>query len=424
MNELSFMERFKAALTLSNDGSAGRYRGETEFNLSGSSNDSEAVYSFLSQYKHSPATLRTYTRECERFHMWCVLWLKKSITDLNMEDFQLYIDFLHQPDKAWITEKKVPKSSLDWRPFNKIENDKIKEATSAELSENAVKVAIASINSMLSWMVDSGYLRINALKILRNKSKLSDSQVLYHRTKKVERFLDQEMWDACIRQIELMPKTTDLEVVTYERVRFIMTMFSMLGARVSEMSNSLMSDIHRETAGWFWEVVGKGNVGAKVAIPQDLIEGLMRWRAALGLSAIHTPSDKKPIIPAINRFGKPLFTKIIKELNAKGKMTKKEVPRYGLSSRRISEITKAIFERAAKDTLLPADKREILKKASVHWLRHTSITQKIAAGMDRKKVQDDARHADMKTTDGYAHDEEIPRVKEAQKHRLRWVDEG
>lgn len=424
----SFLARFEDAIGPHNDGSTGQYRGPAEFNISGANTDKEAIAAFLSQYKKSPATERTYIKETERFHMWAILRLNKSITDLTLEDYQSYIDFLANPDNDWISEAKVPKNSPEWRPFTFIPNTGIasvqskdsKKEVSRGLSHAAVQLAVASINSMLSWMVDAGYLRINPLKILRQKDKAIGTNINHAESKKIDRFLDEDMWAAAKKSVDLMPVSKPNEIIIYERIRFILTMFSMVGARVSELSNAQMNDVRREPGGWFWNVIGKGQKVDKVTVPQDMIDSLIRWRTSLGLSPLPSQDENIPIIPSINKSGKPIYTKTIKKLNADGTVSLETVPRHGLSSRRINELLKEVFIRASQDPALTADRKIALEKASAHWLRHTAITQKIDAGMDRFLVQKDARHADMKTTNRYIHDEERERTNEAKKHRLQW----
>lgn len=431
----TFEEKYLAAINSDNDGSNGQYRCPAEFNMSNANTDRAAIASFLSQYSNSPATLRTYEKESERFHMWAVMVKNKSIADLGINDYQDYIEFLRLPDPAWVSVKKVRKTSPDWRPFTIVTNDEsddlnieteksdIKNVLDNEgLSDSAIKVAMASISSLLSWMVSSGYLRLNPLSMLRQKDKLIRGDGRY-KGKKVERFIDNEMWDALTAAVERMPKTTPVDIIHYERVRFMLSVFSMVGARVHEISKSVMSDFHRTTAGWFWKVVGKGSKDEIVALPQDMLEALMRWRKALGLPAVPTSKDNRPIMPALNKSGRPIYNRSKRIHALDGSSYVKEVPRAGLTPRHMNMLLKELFENAAKDPLLSEDKIVLLKKASAHWLRHTSVTQKLAAGMDRGNVQKDARHSDARTTGLYSHDEEGVRSEDAQKHRLRWVSD-
>lgn len=414
----TFLQIYQAAIKPHNDGSLGQYRGPDEFNISGANTDKEAIAAFLAQYKNSPTTLRAYIKETERFHMWVVLKLNKSIPDMTVDDYQSYLDFLANPDEAWVTRKRVSKSSEDWRPFTTIIRNEGLSKVALGLSTGAVVLAFASLSSMLTWMVDAGYLRINPLKILRQKNQII-GQNTWTSSKKVERVLDQDMVKAAKNSVEAFPKLTINQINHYERARFLLTMFIMIGARVSELSNAKMQDIAKEISGWFWSVIGKGSKEEKVPVPQDMIDGLMRWREALKLPSLPDQSELIAVIPAFNKMGEPVFfTKKKKKVN--GKTVTYEVVRHGLSPRRINEVLKEIFIQASHDPSLTKDKKIMLRKASAHWLRHTAVTQKIESGMDRSMVQKDARHSDMKTTDRYDHTEAKARNHEAQKHKFKW----
>ena len=47
-----------------------------------------------------------------------------------------------------------------------------------------------------------------------------------------------------------------------------------------------------------------------------------------------------------------------------------------------------------------------LKKASTHWLRHTSITHQADAGIELRYIKRNARHESVETTMLYQHAEE------------------
>lgn len=371
------------------NGELGRFRADLSLKQIDANNDFEAIQEFLDGHKGTPPTYRTYTKECERLQLWAILHLNKAVSDLTKEDYMAYIDFMKSPQTEWIG-KKCSKESESWRPF------------CGPLSPKAVKLAVASINSLLNWLADSAYINNNVLRLIKSYIKANSGSEKINA--KVERFLDEEMWDATTATIEKMSRITPAEIIQYERIRFIMSMFSMVGARVNEMSNANMNDFKRGPAGWFWHVLGKGSKLADVAAPQDMIDSLIRWRKALGLTPLPSRHDSSALIPAFNKFHEPMFKK------------------HGLSPRRINELLKSIFIDASVLLADAEDKAEIIKMASAHWLRHTSITQKVKSGMAKDFVQTDARHSDSKTTDQYIHDQEIKRSEESQKHRLRWVD--
>lgn len=357
-------------------------------NQSGTDTDYEAIQAFLHEYSNSPQTLRSYTKEAERLLIWSVLYIHKPISSMTRADFADYIEFMKNPDPEWCGPK-ANKSTDAWRPFT------------GAMSESAIKSAIAAINSLFNWLVNAGYVTGNPLGLIRQKGRDTSTPTIY---KKVERVLDEDMWSALLHAVEHLPAKTDAEIYHQERMRFMLTIFASLGARISEVANIKMCDFKNNVAGWFWEVTGKGDKDATVAMPKDMVDALIRWRKYLGLSPLPTKNEDIPAIPFVNKFNKPIFTK------------------PGIKPRRINQILKEFFNIAAIELSLGGqeDKAEKIKLASAHWLRHTAITQKMSAGIDRRLVQLDARHSDSRTTDMYSHEADKLRATEAQKHKLGW----
>lgn len=371
------------------NGTNGHYRSDKDKKHIDADTDREAVQAFLAEYQHAPATLRTYTKECERLLIWAILYLNKPISSMTRDDFAIYINFLKAPNEEWCGIK-LNKSSKDWRPFT------------GKLSESAIKTALASINSLLNWLVNAGYITGNPLGLIRKKGK-DKTQNSY---KKVERFLDDDMWSALLYCVETLPTKTEVDKYYQERMRFMLTVFSLLGGRISEVANIKMKDFKNNVGGWFWDVNGKGDKDATVAMPQDMVVAVMRWRKFLGLSALPKATENISAFPVLNKFNEPIFDE------------------NGIKPRRINAILKRFFDKAAVELTIGGqkDKAEKIRMASAHWLRHTSITQKVNAGIDRHIVQVEARHSDARTTDMYTHDEEKKRSDESQKHKIGWAN--
>lgn len=371
------------------NGSNGHFRAIKSQKHTEADTDHDAIQAFLAEYQSSPATLRTYTKECGRLLIWAVLHLGKPLSSMTRDDFTVYIDFLRNPHPDWCGNK-VSKKLESWRPFT------------GPLSNSAIRTSLASINSLFGWLVNAGYVTGNPLGLIRKKIKNESAPSQY---KKVERFLDDDMWAALLSCVETMPAQNKSDKYQQERMRFMLSLLALLGPRISELSNIKMNDFHRTVAGWFWQVTGKGDKDASVAMPQDMVEALMRWRRYLGLSSLPKTSENVPAMPFVSKSSNPILNK------------------PGIGPRRINQILKVFFEKAAVELDLGGqkDKAEIIKSASAHWLRHTSITQKVNAGIDKDIVQMEARHSDARTTAMYTHDEEKERSKQAQKHKINWA---
>lgn len=365
------------------NGRQGHFRADRAHNSIVVDTDREAIAEFLDRYHKTPTTMRAYSKEMHRFQIWAVLKLKKPISSMDRADFKAYIDFIKKPDAEWCG-KKAPQSSKDWRPFV------------GPLAESGQRVAIACINSLMDWLVKAGYLTGNPMGLIRDEVDKDDKYA------KVTRYLDDDMWASVRVAIESLPREEVLSTYRYERYKFMLAVFIMLGSRINELSNIKMGHFRITPAGWFWFVNGKGDKFANVAMPPDMVEALMRWREFLGLDPIPKPQEMYSALPFSDRLGRP------------------SLHSDSITPRRIHQILKEIFK-IASDQLREggqSDKAAILLQASAHWLRHTSITQKLKAGIARELVQQDARHTDIKTTNQYIHDEEEKRAKESEKHRL------
>lgn len=413
------------------DGSAGSNRAPNDRLQAALSNDREAVGHFLEQYTASPGTHRLYTRECERLALWALHARNKAISSLNVSDIEQYIEFLACPVPVgdWCGPK-APREKDAWRPFV------------GPLEVSARLTALSAINSMLTFWVAAGYLNGNPLGLFRQlKQKIlalpagkaaSDGQkakkqrrtavaaVVTEDALKVERYLDEDMWAATMQAVEATKSASgrpDIPLdgfnqgvgsssgasvtanAEYERLRFVMALLYLMAPRVGELETHNMNSFREERGRWWWYVIGKGSKLAKVPVPDDMLQALIRYRTHLGLTTVPSNKDDSPLLRSTRNVGEPI------------------------TARRLNQILKATFAQAAES--LPAHaghKADKLKSASAHWGRHTSISSKIDSGVNHLYVQRDARHADFRTTQLYIHDADNSRHDDAQKQRLNWAE--
>jgi site-specific recombinase XerD len=357
-------------------------------------NDIEALSAFLAEYDKSPGTHRIYSRECERLFLWAWSECGKPVSSLTRQDFEGYLNFLADPQPADIwCGPKAPRETHRWRPFV------------GPLGESAVMAAVAAVNSMMTYLVDSGYLLGNPMGLIRQRRKKmrgelpSTSQPAWtvDEDAKVERFLDTEMWLAVTQAIEAMPQETERQLDEKERLRFICAFLYLLAPRAAEMEKQRMNSFREVRGHWWWYVMGKGDKRARVPVPDDMVQALVRYRKHRKLAAAPSPKDDSPLLVSV-KDGSPI------------------------TARRLNQILKKLFSEAAD--LLPADaehKKEKLRAASAHWGRHTGVTARVDSGMDQRYVQKDARHKDARTTGLYVHEEDEKWHEEAQKLHLPWA---
>ena len=388
------------------DGSQGENRASRDRLQIEAANDTQAIDAFLSEYDQSPGTHRVYARECERLVLWSHHTLGKPISSLSRQDFEAYLGFLMDPQPAamWCGPK-VRRDKPEWRPFV------------GPLEESAVFTAISALNSLMTYLVDAGYLMGNPLGLIRQRrrkmkaigavpgqSSKTQTQrgAVSDEAQKVERYLDEEMWEAVTAAVETLQGDGDAKALAdYERARFVFSFLYLLAPRVHEMETHTMNCFQEHRGRWWWHVVGKGAKAAKVPVPDDMVQALVRYRTSLGLSPMPNRRDDSPLLRS-TRF-----------------------PGRGITARWLNMLLKDVFVKACDH--LPAEsawKSEKLRMASAHWGRHTGITAKVDAGMQERNVQKDARHKDRRTTERYIHGEDEAWHDDAQKQRLKWQADG
>jgi site-specific recombinase XerD len=212
----------------------------------------------------------------------------------------------------------------------------------------------------------------------------------------IERFLDQEQWQALVAAIKAMPRQTQRHRQHYERARFLLSLLYLLGPRVSEIASHTMGSFVKIRRCWWWWVVGKGQRPARVPVNQDMLAALSRYRLFYGLTPLPDPAEKTPLI-----------------MNLSGTR--------GITDNMIYRIVKDIAASAA--TLLRPEnptQAALLTRISTHWLRHTSITHQADAGVELRYLQRNARHAKLDTTGLYLHAGEDAWHTAMERHGLDW----
>jgi len=124
-------------------------------------------------------------------------------------------------------------------------------------------------------------------------------------------------------------------------------------------------------------VVGKGNKHREIAVCDEMLEALVRYRKFMGLRPLPMRAEQSLLLPKVKGRG-------------------------GLGSRQIRTIVMKAFQEAV-DKLRERgdnDSADELSLATVHWLRHTAISQDVQS-RPAEHVRDDAGHENITVTDRY-----------------------
>lgn len=188
-------------------------------------------------------------------------------------------------------------------------------------------------------------------------------------------------WDYVINAAE---KMADANPELHARTLFIMNALFAMYLRISELAASdrwtpNMCDFYRDHDNHWWFVtVGKGNKKRQIAVSDAMLKALKQWRKYLKLSPLPSPADQSPLLP---------------KTKGKGSIT---------STTYIRRLVQTCFDTAiiqlSDDN--KTEEAESLLDATVHWLRHTGISEDVKT-RPREHVRDDAGHSSSAITDHY-----------------------
>ncbi|MCP8352621.1 tyrosine-type recombinase/integrase [Candidatus Synchoanobacter obligatus] len=344
-----------------------------------------AVRLFLLSYVHSQDTYNTYRREIERYCQWVWFVNKTLLSEVIRHDLQGYIRFFQDPPSNWVSTKHVARyvESLDglapnplWRPFV------ITVGKKRMVSSAGMKSMLACLSTFYNFLLHEQVVNQNPVQMLRQKNQLIQTVS----SSRVKRRLTNKQWSYVISVAQKKAIANPL----YERTLYLLTLFYLLGLRISEVSESkegakAMNLFFQDQQGrWWFEAHGKGNKVRQVAVPDAMLEGLKRYRQSLGLGFFPVANDLSPLVPKLKGQG-------------------------GLSARQIRALISESFSDAVMVILHEgfSDESEGLKQATVHWLRHTSISEDVLT-RPNEHVRDDVGHENIATTSLYmdVHDEE------------------
>jgi len=366
---------------------------------------------FLYSYRGSEATFNAYRRELERLLQWCWLVARKSLAEIKRADFEAFVEFCQKPPKHWIGLKNVARyieknnervPNSEWRPFvatvTKLAYQKGESPDPKKylLSQKALQEIFAICSSFYNYLIQEDHIALNPIAQMRQKSKFLRKQ---QGGKPIIRRLTELQWAYVIETTESMANENPAE---HERSLFIMNALYGMYLRISELAASKrwqpqMGHFQKDhDSNWWFITVSKGNKERMITVSDAMLAALKRYRMSLNLSPLPYSGETTPLLSK-NRGGGPIT-----------------------STRHIRVLVQACFDAAVirmqKDNFL--EDAEQLKAATVHWLRHTGISDDVKH-RPREHVRDDAGHGSSAITDKYIDIELRARHASAKKKRIR-----
>lgn len=372
-------------------------------------NDFNYTLNFLKSYTGSLGTFNSYRREAERLLQWSWLIKNKTIDELKRDDIEQYVHFCQNPPKSWISLKKVPRfvekdgtriPNETWRPFvatiskSAIKNGHTANVEQFSLSQGTTQELFAILSTFFNFLIAEEYLLSNPVALIRQKSKF----IRKRQQNTPIRRLSLVQWDAVLQAAESLAEESPEK---HERTRFMLSILFGMYLRISELAASSrwvpsMNDFAKDSNGhWWFTTVGKGNKERQIAVSDAMLESLTRWRLFLGLTPLPSPADNSPLIPKIRGNGPMSDTAPIRR------------------------IIQHCFDLAAEQLRHQgkAEEADNLMAATVHWLRHTGISEDVKT-RPREHVRDDAGHSSSATTDRYIDIEKQARHQSARKKTI------
>jgi len=353
-----------------------------------------AAIDFLKQYSANEKTFDAYRREIERLIQWSRLIAQKCLLSLKRQDIQDYIAFCLNPPTTWIATKREPRfidnqglrvPNPRWRPFlatvtkQAHKSGKKPNKNEYQLSQKSLREIFTVLGSFYNYLVLDEKIASNPVALVRQKSQYLQKQ----QTHVMVMRLSERQWQQCLACAQQL---ADNQPEKHARTVFILSSLYLLYLRISELSahprwTPQMNHFYQDSGErWWFTTVGKGNKLRNIAVSDDMLAALKAYRVSQGLLPLPAPTDHSPLLP--------------KE-KGKGPIT---------SARHIRRIVQLCFDKAIDDLRQQQQSSEAdaLESATVHWLRHTGISDDInKRNRPVAHVRDDAGHSSSALTDRY-----------------------
>lgn len=351
------------------DGSKGTNRANRAPTVD-AANDLQAIRSWVAATARSEATATVYTREAERWLMWCVLERGKPQSSAGPDDCVAYMQFLNHIPDEWVSRRKAARLELGWTPFR------------GQLGLAGRRLAVKVLHLMCGWLTQHArYLDSNPWAAV-NRGLVDGGELPSPPT---SRALTPDAFAALCRALP------DPNRLGETRNGFILLFGRYTGLRAMELLNATIGDLVRNDVGWRVHVVGKGRKPRFVTVPAPAMKVLREYLESRGLPRIEDCPSETPLLAAD---GQPTGC-----------------PTYSA----VHQSFSAFVRRAIRRSDMPATERAKAQRATQHWLRHTFATRFAEAGGAKDVLKEEMGHASEATTEAYYRAQERRRQAEMER---------
>lgn len=316
-------------------------------------NDLEAIHAFIKARAGSPATVKAYTTETERFMMWMVMERERAMSDAKTEDCRDYMAFLAKIPDEWISRNRVARLAPGWAPFAK------------QLDVTSQRRAVTVVHAMFAWLVGASYLAMNPWVLVQRR--IGDDPNAGAEQLEQSRAFTPAVWSVLIQ------RAAAEEGAPGERMRWVLPFSEATGLRASELLRATRGDFLRRGGQWWLRVHGKGARNRAVPVPDVAMRATQSYFAARGLD-FQTAESSTPLLASTT------------------------VPHAHLTYSALHDWIKGFVRRAVLKANLPEHEKKHAWDASTHWLRHTHATRGAERGLPRDVLQANLGQADPRTS--------------------------
>jgi len=342
-------------------------------------NDLEAIQCFLARYAGQAHTLRAYTKELERFVLWCALVVCKPMSSLLVDDCEAYKNFVVAPLPEFCGPRTV-KTSKRWRPFS--EN---------RMSAASQKQALLVLRAAFDWLVKVRYLAGSPWAAVKDPTVVEQVDKM-----DVERALPKDLWDKVIGALAdraAFPENQQDRVALASIL--LMGDSGLRRAEAASARRGALKKSRHGTTVWMLEVLGKRSKMRKVPVSPRTIAALRaHWRdrdADFDTHGIDLPLLAPIVVPGTER----ALSKHV-DLGTKGYNPNSFYDLIAGALRRVSKHGSALAPEHVA-SLTPEHLAQ-LAATSPHAFRHTFGTLAVEKDMPIVVAQEILGHASASTT--------------------------
>ncbi len=381
-----------------------KYQNEqSDLVLIDANNDIDAIKTWLLEFINTSNTFLSYRQTAERFFLWC-MQRHKTLADISREDIHCYQQFLTNPypTEFWCGPSK-PRNHHNWKPFVK------------GLSASSIQLNLQILTAMYTYLMQSGYLMKNPFSLIKKsanvvKNKAIEKYLTHKEWQYIYQFINAKIINTVDNNINYSHKQNNEDYddsnisankfkkqqqqYKYIRIKWIFCLLYLTGCRRHEIINAKMSDFINKHDNWWLRVIGKGNKYGEIPVTNDLLAILIDYRRSINLPDYPSNSEHNiALVSSINNINNPCTANNIIYSTISDSML------YKIIKNTCIEVANNIQE-------LDPSAAFVIRSVSTHWLRHTSATHQVDAGIDIRVVKENLRHSMLETTMKYQHVEQ------------------